>query len=227
MIVAQNISKGFGPHPNKKLILTDISLKIQPSSCTLITGVSGSGKSTLFALLGGLEAPTAGSIYWHGKNISTFSQKEHEYFLSTQCGYLFQFPYLIPELSILENCCIKELCQGKSKKQFEEKGLEMLHLMGIANKAHCTPEQLSGGEQQRVALARALFNKPAFLLADEPFAHLDTFNAQLIMNLIKQYQHDYGLGVILSSHPHHILSENQQFFHQHFELKNGTLIPSA
>jgi len=224
VISVQKISKVFGHPPHQKLILDTISLEIHPTSCTLVTGVSGSGKSTLLSLLGGLDSPTSGAIYWNKKDISSFSQVEHEEFLNTQCGYLFQHPYLIPELTVLENTIIKGIGKGLPKKELFPRGLELLELVGLTSHAQQTPEKLSGGEQQRVALMRALFHRPAFLFADEPFAHLDTTNAQLVIKLLKSYQQEYGLGIVLSSHPHQMLLENKHFFKHQFELKNGRLL---
>lgn len=224
MINVQRVSKVFGQPPHQKLILDAISLEIRPASCTLITGVSGSGKSTLLSLLGGLDSPTSGTIYWKNKDIASFSQAEHEEFLNSQCGYLFQYPYLIPELTIIENIIIKGLGKNVPKTKLVTRGLELLELVGLTAHAQQTPEKLSGGEQQRVALMRALFHQPAFLFADEPFAHLDATNAQLVMQLLKSYQQEYSLGIVLSSHPHQMLLENKRFFEHQFELKNGTLL---
>ncbi len=153
-----------------------------------------------------------------GSPLPRFGTVAHEKFLCNTVGLMFQYPYLVPELSVLENVILKGLAAGMSSGECRAHGIELLVQVGLADMAERAPSFLSGGEQQRLALARALFLRPRFLIADEPTAHLDATNAQLIFELIATYQ-QAGMGVIISSHDPRAVEGADQVF----VLRDGQL----
>ncbi|MBA2307487.1 ABC transporter ATP-binding protein [Candidatus Dependentiae bacterium] len=185
-----------------------------------LRGASGSGKSTFLHILAGIENPTSGSVYFNNKSIALFSPSERASFLHTSISLIFQAPCLINELSVLENTMIKGLIQGEEYARAAQKAVELLEKVGIANKSSAFPAMLSGGEQQRVALARALFSNPAFILADEPTAHLDKQNKESIIELLLQCQHDESMGLVVASHDEEVI----QAFQTTLLLNKGALI---
>lgn len=170
-----------------------------------LTGASGSGKSTLLHILAGIESPTAGAVYFNTQDISLLSPTQRAVFLQTGVSLIFQEPTLINELSVLENTMIKGLIRGEKYAHASQKGLALLEKVGLAHKSTTFPATLSGGEQQRVALARALFSEPAFILADEPTAHLDKETKEHILELLLLYQHTQSIGLIIASHDDEVI----------------------
>ena len=151
-------------------------------------------------MLAGLERPESGSIYYNDEDISSVDQKVRQRFLKEDIGLIFQTPSLLNELSVLENVMIKGLISHQIYRPASKKALLLLEKVGLGHKAHCRPNQLSGGEQQRVAVARALFTEPAFIFADEPTAHLDDTNTGSIIDLLLDCQREWHMGLILASH---------------------------
>lgn len=195
-----SVGKCFERAGDRPWVLRDISLEFKQGFTYALTGSSGVGKSTLLHIIAGLENPTTGDVLYHDIALSNASQAEHAEYLQNTVGLVFQYPYLIPELTVLENVALKGLIVGMSEDERSARAGELLHAVGLGSYADQRPRALSGGEQQRVALARALFLRPQFLLADEPTAHLDTDNAQEIVRLMKKFQHEYGMGVIVCTH---------------------------
>jgi lipoprotein-releasing system ATP-binding protein len=165
-----------------------------------ITGVSGSGKSTIMHILGGLDTPTQGTVFFNDNDIAHFRPTHKDLFLNRHIGFVFQFHYLIRELSARENIMLMGLIKGEQRKLCMHRADHLLEMVGLTDKADVYPTQLSGGEQQRVAIARALFNKPSFLLADEPTGNLDAGNAQQVVDLFFAAQQEWGMGIIICSH---------------------------
>lgn len=194
------ITKTFTIKDQARCLFKDLSLTCEPGKRYVISGPSGVGKSTLLLMLCGLEAPTGGRVLYNSRPVPVFGSREHELFLCHTVGLMFQYPYLVPEFSVLENVMIKGLASGLSRAECHERGRQLLAQVGLADFADRSPSFLSGGEQQRVALARTLFLRPAFLVADEPTAHLDAVNTAQIFELISSYQQDGNMGVIISSH---------------------------
>ena len=181
-------------------VLKGISVEFHQAKSYAITGVSGSGKSTLLHLLGGIDVSTGGKVTLNDKDLETFKTDRRQHFLNRTIGFVFQFHYLIKELSVLENIMLMGLIKGDSRDKCVARAKKLLSLVNLSAKADVYPHQLSGGEQQRVAIARALFNKPSFLLADEPTGNLDAQNAQQIIDLFIQAQNEWGMGLIICSH---------------------------
>lgn len=198
--ILENVSKTFEQKENTLTVLKNLSVTFNQGTSYAIKGISGSGKSTLLHILSGFEKPTQGRVLFDGTDIHAFSPHEHEQFLHSSLGILFQTPHLIQELTVIENIMLKGLAHGCSHREAHEKARTLLDDVQLSHKAQEKPAVLSGGEQQRVALARALMNDPQFLLADEPTAHLDIYARDTILTLLIQYKKTKNMGIILSSH---------------------------
>lgn len=179
MIKASNIFKSYGD----LRVLKGISLEINRSELVAIVGSSGAGKSTLLHILGTLDKADKGEVIIDNENISTFSSASLSAFRNKKIGFIFQFHYLLPEFTALENICIPALIKGTFQKEAERRAMELLALLNLSHRAQHKPSALSGGEQQRVAVARALINNPAVVFADEPSGNLDSKNAEELHNL--------------------------------------------
>lgn len=195
-----NLCKVFKQGLDEITILQDVSVDFFAGKSYLIEGASGSGKSTLLHLLAGLDVPTVGQVCFNEKDINLFDTSERQIYSQKTIGLVFQFPYLIKELSIIENIKLKGLIANESEKQSTDRAHELLHLVGLFEKRNRSTAVLSGGEQQRLAIARALFIKPTFLLADEPTAHVDEKTRDLILQILFDVQKTQGVGLIIASH---------------------------
>lgn len=197
MLIAQGISKKFDDPPIQ--VLFDISLKIPDGDFVAITGRSGSGKSTLLYILSSLDQPSDGSVIVDGVNLVSMTSEEVHVFRNERMGFIFQFHYLLPELTSLENVLMPA---RKTGKQIEllDRARSLLDLVGLTPKLNSLPRQLSGGEQQRVAIARALIMKPKYLFADEPTGNLDSINGNIVMDLLEQVASDGETSVIYVTH---------------------------
>ncbi len=196
----KDIFKSFWSGEKELNVLNGINFEFQTGNTYAITGASGSGKSTLIHILGGLDFPTKGQIFWGQKNIFDLNQKQKELFLNSNFGFVFQFHYLIKELSVIENIILPGLIAGKTKKESVQKAEFLLNKVGLEDKFDSYPTQLSGGQLQRVSILRAIFNEPKFLLADEPTGDLDAKNAQIITDLLLLCRKEFGMGLIICSH---------------------------
>jgi lipoprotein-releasing system ATP-binding protein len=165
-----------------------------------IVGQSGAGKSTLLHILGALDAPTAGTVYCASTNVAALSQREAAAFRNREIGYVWQFHYLLPEFTALENVAMPLMARGVSRRDASAVAANWLREVGLDDRGEHRPGELSGGEQQRVALARALVNNPRLLLADEPTGDLDEATAGLVFDLIARLHADHGLTSILVTH---------------------------
>lgn len=218
-LLCQEVSKSYQQGEGFLPVLHDITVSFCPSSSYAITGVSGSGKSTLLHLLAGLDTPAQGAVLFNNVDINTFSSQQKNAFLNKSIGLVFQSPYLIKELSALENVMLKGLIAGKNFADCKKGAQDLLCTVKLEDKLAAYPGQLSGGQQQRVALARALMNKPIFLLADEPTGNLDENTAGEILEFLLQIQKEWGLGLIISTHDSYIAKRMQIIY----EIQNGLL----
>lgn len=183
--------------------LEDVTLQFEKGKIYALMGASGSGKSTLLNLIGTLDKPTSGTIYYEGKPIESFSNI-HE-FRRTYIGFVFQFHHLIPVLTLRENIESALLPDVKlSSRQKEERTTELLQKLKIYNRADSYASDVSGGERQRAAIARALANKPKLILADEPTGNVDSKTAKNILNILKEYNSEHGSTVIIATHDQNI-----------------------
>lgn len=221
IIAVDNLHKTFVYEANKLEVLRGITVSFLQGSSYAITGVSGSGKSTFIHLIAGLDNPTSGTVSFNGQNLATASQQFKDNFLRQSIGLVFQIPYLIAELSVLENVMIRGLLAGDSMAQCKKRAQELLDAVGIADKAACRPLSLSGGQQQRVALARAMFCRPAFLIADEPTGNLDEHTGRGIVELLLSCQREWQMGIIVSSHDDYVT----QAMSNVYQIKDGLMTP--
>ena len=172
MIDIKGITKSFG----SLQVLKGIDLHINKGEVVSIVGPSGAGKTTLLQIIGTLDRPDEGSVVVDGIDVSKLSQRKLSDFRNQHIGFVFQFHQLLPEFTALENIMIPAFIAGKSRKEAKARAEELLDFMGLNERAHHKPAELSGGEKQRVAVARALVNNPAVILADEPSGSLDSHN---------------------------------------------------
>lgn len=196
-IEAKNVGKMVGD-PSVR-ILTDISLIINDGDFVSLTGKSGSGKSTLLYILSSLDSPSEGSVHISDNDLSQMKSEDLYKFRNEKMGFVFQFNYLIAELTALENVLMPTKKLNK-KNELRPYGENLLEQFGLKDKMRRYPRQLSGGEQQRVAIARALIMKPKYLFADEPTGSLDSINGGVVMEIIKNVNKNQGTTVILVTH---------------------------
>lgn len=194
----QNIKKDFVQGGKTLQVLRGVSHEFEQGKSYALVGASGSGKSTLLHILGGLDQPDHGAIFFEGQDI--FKLKNKDQFHNQHLGFVFQFHYLIKELTVVENIMLMGQIKGDSASVCKNRAEELLEAVGLTEKTHSYPEQLSGGQQQRVAVARAIFNKPAFLLADEPTGNLDADSAASLVQLLLGAVRSWGMGLVLCSH---------------------------
>ncbi|MDE5611552.1 MAG: ABC transporter ATP-binding protein [Odoribacter sp.] len=169
MIEIKNLKKSYG----NLEVLKGINLTIPENKIITIVGASGAGKSTLLHILGTLDTPDYGEIWYDRENIATYSSNKLATFRNNNIGFVFQFHHLLPEFTALENVCMPAWIKGIGKKEAEKKAMDLLQRLGLQERISHKPSELSGGEQQRVSVARALINNPKVVLADEPSGNLD------------------------------------------------------
>ncbi len=202
-------------------VLKGISLKIEQGEALAIIGPSGSGKSTLLNLLGTLDKPTSGSISFDGKELVDINDKDLALFRNQKIGFVFQSHHLLPQLNVLENILLPSIAYGdkKSRKEAEKRAIEWLEELGLSNKVHQFPSNLSGGECQRVAVIRALINQPVLILADEPTGSLDSESADIVGDLLLKLSKEQGAALVLVTHSREIAQKLGEVY----ELKGGVL----
>ncbi len=203
------------------IVLNDVSVTFEPGMSYAITGVSGSGKTTLLHIMAGIEPPTEGSVKLGNHEVYIMTESKRSQFLRMHIGFVFQSPYFIKELTVLENIMLKGIIAGKHVEKCKDEGYYLLERVGLIKRAHALPSELSGGQQQRVALARALFGKPLFLLTDEPTGNLDNKTGQQIIDLLIYFQKFYNMGLIISSHSPYVIEQMQTIY----EVFEGSLVP--
>jgi len=197
MIQCQGIVKEFGKPPQR--ILHEISFDIADGEFVSISGRSGSGKSTLLYIISTLDTPTKGKVVIDGTDIAEMSVAELHAFRNKNIGFIFQFHYLLPELTGLENVLLPARNLGLEKVK-ESRAKELLQLLGVAAQADKYPGQMSGGELQRVAIARSLILDPKYIFADEPTGNLDSYNARVVMDMLLQINKDKHTTIFLVTH---------------------------
>ncbi|WP_369283647.1 ABC transporter ATP-binding protein [Oscillibacter sp. GMB15532] len=217
IIEAENISKLYGSDENKVIALDRVNLKIAPGDFISIMGPSGSGKSTLLHILSGLDRPTTGGLFYDGKEIYSFGDRELSAFRRRKIGFVFQQFQLLPVLTAKENIMMPLLLD---RKQPEEAYLAQLtELLGISDRLTHLPHELSGGQQQRVAIARALIAEPDIVFADEPTGNLDSKSGGEVMELLKSIRGKLGKTLVLITHDHRIAAMADR----QFSIEDGIL----
>ena len=201
-------------------VLKGVDLNIEKGEFVSIVGASGAGKTTLLQLLGTLDNMQAGSLIINNKEINKLNQKELAKFRNKEIGFVFQFHNLLNEFTALENICLPAYINGTQKKKTEQKGMELLELLGLKDRSEHKPDELSGGEQQRVAVARALINSPSILLADEPSGNLDSKNADELHQLFLKLNKEQGQTIVVITH-NDVLADLAD---RKLEMKDGKII---
>lgn len=199
MIEAKNIHKFYG----ELEVLKGVDLSIKKGEIVAIVGPSGAGKTTLLQILGTLDDPTKGKdskLAISTKNILELKDNELSKFRNQHIGFIFQFHQLLPEFTALENVCIPAFIGNTSKKDAENKAMELLNFLGLSSRMHHKPNELSGGEQQRVAVARALINNPDVIFADEPSGNLDSSSAKNLHELFFTLRDKFNQTFVIVTH---------------------------
>jgi len=200
ILSARNIRKSYPQGSGELPIVKDISLDIRQGEAICIVGASGAGKSTLLHILGTLDRPSSGDLYFQNRSLQAMSDEELARFRNKEMGFVFQFHHLLSEFTALENVMIPARISGLEKKEAEARAEEVLRLLGLGDRLQHFSSQLSGGELQRVAIARALICRPQILFADEPTGNLDSHNSQIIQNLFFELKQSLGLTLVVVTH---------------------------
>lgn len=216
MIKASNIYKSFG----NVNVLKGVDLTINKGEIACIVGASGAGKSTLLQIIGTLDKADKGSITIDNQDISSLNQRKLAAFRNKKIGFVFQFHHLLPEFTALENICIPAYIAGVSKKEANEKAMQLLDYLNLTNRKDHKPSMLSGGEQQRIAVARALINNPAIILADEPSGNLDSQSAKDLHNLFFELRDKTGQTFIIVTHNPQLA----EMADRTFTMKDGLIV---
>jgi lipoprotein-releasing system ATP-binding protein len=206
MIRLENLSKTFIKDKNKIEVLRGLNLEIKKGDSLAVLGASGAGKSTLIHILGTLDHPTEGALFINEVNVFEWGEKKIALFRNSMIGFVFQFNNLLPEFDALENTMLPALIGGKSRKEAQQKALQLLTEVGLEHRIRHKPGELSGGEQQRVAIARALVMDPEILLADEPTGNLDTETGKKIEDILINLNKEKKITLVVVTH-NQLLSE--------------------
>lgn len=217
--------KSYGKGAVQVPVLKGVDLEIAEGGFTAIIGQSGSGKSTLLHLLGTLDAPDSGEIYFREQRIDNLAPRRQERLRNQEFGLIFQFYHLLPELTTLENVLIPRMVQDgffrylKNKRAYRKRALELLEMVGLSHRLTHKPSQLSGGEMQRTAIARSLISDPSILLADEPTGNLDSENGAEVMETLTALRKHENLTVVMVTHDNQLASQADRVIH----LVNGVV----
>ncbi|MDG1132297.1 MAG: ABC transporter ATP-binding protein [Opitutales bacterium] len=216
----ENLFHSFSEANGTVQVLNGVSLEAKPGEITSIAGPSGCGKSTLLYLMGLLDRPNSGKVFMGNSEVQNLEDDERTKARNHFIGFVFQFHFLIKELSAIENIRLPLLKQGKDEDSANQKANELLSELGLESKAQRPAYKLSGGEQQRVAIARALANSPKYLLADEPTGNLDSSNSEGVFELLDRMAKQTGLSVILVTHNEKLADLS----HQKYWMEDGRIV---
>ena len=221
LIRASGLSKHYGD--GKRIeVLVDLDTDIQAGEAVAIIGQSGVGKSTLLHILGTLDQPDAGTVFFDGTDVFGLNEREQAAFRNREIGFIFQFHHLLPDFSALENVMMPALIQGMSAAAAEPKARELLERVGLADRLEHRPGQLSGGEQQRVAIARAIVLSPRAVLADEPTGNLDPTTGEGVHHLLMELNRERQMTLVVVTHN----TQLSELAHRTLKLEGGKLHPA-
>lgn len=216
MIKTVGITKSYGTLK----VLKGISIEIREHEVVSVVGASGAGKTTLLQIIGTLDKPDSGEVYYNHINAGKLKGRELAAFRNKNIGFVFQFHQLLPEFTAMENVCIPAYIAGKNKTEAEKRARELLGFLNLTKRMEHKPSQLSGGEQQRVAVARALINNPAVILADEPSGNLDTENKNELHKLFFRLRDTFGQTIIIVTHDRQLAEMSDRVL----QIKDGLMI---
>ncbi len=213
----EKLSKSFSSGPETLTVLDRVDLCIEKKETVAVQGASGCGKSTLLHILGTLDDPTSGKVFFTGKDLCKFSPVQKAGLRRTEIGFIFQFHHLLPEFNTLENVAMPAVINGVNRKKAHEAALEALEQVGLKHKAGQSVTTLSGGESQRAAIARAILPRPGVLLADEPTGNLDEARGREVGDLLLHLNRELGMTLVVVTHNLDLASR----MNINYELKSG------
>ena len=216
-----DIHKSFPTGAGTLHVLKGVDIGVKKGEIVAVVGASGVGKSTLLHILGALDRPTKGKVNLNSTDIFSLSDKKLAHFRNKTVGFVFQFHHLLPEFSALENVMMPKLIAGGEENSIKKKAMDILSEVGLLDRAHHKPGELSGGEQQRVAVARALINDPQVVIADEPSGNLDKATGEELHNLISELNQKKGQTFIIATH-NQLLAQRA---HRIIALVEGKAVP--
>lgn len=196
MLKAENIYKSYG----QVSVLKGVGISLEEGEVVALIGASGAGKSTLLQILGTLDNPDSGKVYFQNREITQMTEKQKAQFRNQSLGFVFQFHHLLPEFTALENVCMPAFILGSPRLAVIARAEKLLSQLGLESRFHHKPGQLSGGEQQRVSIARSLINEPRMILADEPTGNLDTHNSEELYRIIFDLAQSTGVAFMIATH---------------------------
>lgn len=221
ILEAKDISKSFHDVGDNDLsVLKQVNLQVFEGESVAIIGASGSGKTTLLQLLGGLASPNDGTVLFKGLDFAKQNEKTLCCLRNQEIGFIYQFHYLLPELTAVDNVAMPMYLNGLTSKQARTQAIKVLQQVGLDERLLHKPSQLSGGERQRVAIGRAIINNPICLLADEPTGNLDDTNAEETINLMLNLNKNLGSCLVINTHDNYLASKMDKKLH----LLNGVLV---
>ena len=222
-VEARGLDKAFGTGAGRLAVLRGLDLEVRQGEMVAITGASGVGKTTLLHVLGTLDRPDAGSLRLAGEEVARLSEREAAALRNRQVGFVFQHHRLLPELTAMENASLPLRIRRVPRRPAEDRAGQLLGELGLAERLHHRPEELSGGEQQRVAVARALSGDPALLIADEPTGNLDAAASGQLLELLAGLHRTYGLTAVIASHSSQVAASCDRVF----RMEAGILLDAA
>jgi lipoprotein-releasing system ATP-binding protein len=219
LIQAQRIHKSYEKGASVIEVLQQVDFNVERGKTIAIMGESGVGKSTFLQILGGLLRPTNGDVFFDGVSIFQRTESQIATYRNESIGFIFQFHYLLPEFTALENVTMPMRISGQDEKKFNDRATYLLNQIGLGHRLNHRPSELSGGEQQRVAIVRALVNQPKVVLADEPTGNLDTDTAISVSSLLLSMVKKHGMSLVIATHSEQLAAKADRIY----RLKSGKL----
>ncbi|NOS78887.1 MAG: ABC transporter ATP-binding protein [Nitrospira sp.] len=220
MIRITDLHKSFTMGSQELTVLKGIDLEIPRGQMVAVVGASGAGKSTMLHIMGMLDRPTKGTVYFDNQDLFQMSEAQQAEFRNRRIGFVFQFHHLLPEFTALENACMPALIQRRPLEEVEQEATTLLQEVGLGQRLHHKPGELSGGEQQRVAVARALLQKPDLVLADEPTGNLDTHTGESLFGLLRDLNRTRKTTFVIVTHNDKLSAQSDRIIH----MQDGMIV---